>query len=136
MRHTRTVSRKITSKYARIAKNAMGQRNGGALFLATGFKRTNAVLRRNRDPAGRPCSNTYGAKQENKCLSLDLVLFYISRYIIGLRRVTRTPEREKRVQSGGGALENPAYLQIQDLHSTSCEFAKGFPDIFTVYPLQ
>lgn len=47
------VSRKITSKYARIAKNAMGQRNGGALFLATGFKRTNAVLRKNR-----PCWKT------------------------------------------------------------------------------
>ena len=48
MRHLRIVSRKITSKYARNAKNAVGQRGGGALFLATGYGRTDPVLKKNR----------------------------------------------------------------------------------------
>lgn len=50
------VSRKITSSYTRIAKKAVGLRNGGALFLATGYKRTDPVLRKSR-PFLKPYSN-------------------------------------------------------------------------------
>lgn len=65
------VSRKITSKHTRIAKGAVGQRHGGALFLVTGSKRTDPVLRENR-----PCWKTMfwylRGQQGSKCISLIL----------------------------------------------------------------
>lgn len=133
IRHTRTVSRKMTFKHAKLQKMLWGK-EVEVLFLATGYSRTNPVSGKNRSCLKTVLSYLRG-QVESRRLSPDLILSCLSGYTLRLGRGTGSLERGNWGRAQVEHQRAPSLPPDSGPTSLLPEVLGGDPDTWSLGPL-